>query len=183
MGKPCSCTQLIKSLLQVMQESISILQVTRESISGAIQVTCAASERTMKSKVCMIKIITIVPSYTGKNITHLLPLALLLVLRTHNNTEGNKLVVFSGIDLYHGDTRLLYPISPLPLPASLPPDERNLLYVAATRAKKQLIISETLLDVLHRAKVNLSGGGFQSLLSPQYTIDHGSSTYLHSCRL
>ena len=71
----------------------------------------------------------------------------------------------------------LYPISPLPLllpPAALRPDERNLLYVAATRAKKQLIISETLLDVLHKAKVSLSGGGFQSLLPAQYTIDHSS---------
>ena len=55
----------------------------------------------------MIKIIiTIVPSYTGKNITRLLPLALLLVLRTRNNTDGNKLVIFSGIALYYGDTSL-----------------------------------------------------------------------------
>ena len=44
----------------------------------------------MKSKVCNDKtIITIVPSYTGKNITHLFLLALLLVLRTRNNTDGN----------------------------------------------------------------------------------------------
>ena len=34
----------------------------------------------------------------------LLPLALLLVLRTRNNTDGNKLVIFSGIALYYGDT-------------------------------------------------------------------------------
>ena len=33
-------------------------------------------------------IITIVPSYTGKNITCLLPLALLLMLRTRNKTDG-----------------------------------------------------------------------------------------------
>ena len=31
-----------------------------------------------------------------KNITQLLPLALLLMLRTRNNTDGNKLVIFSG---------------------------------------------------------------------------------------
>ena len=37
MGKPCSCTQFIKSrisLLQVMRQSVSVLQVTRESVSG-----------------------------------------------------------------------------------------------------------------------------------------------------
>ena len=44
----------------------------------------------------MIKI-NIVQNYTEKNITHLLPLALLLMLHTHNNTDGNKLVIFSGI--------------------------------------------------------------------------------------
>ena len=55
-------------------------------------------------------IITIVPSYTGKNITHLLPLALLLMLHTHNNTDGNKLVIFSGIALYYGDTYIYYGI-------------------------------------------------------------------------
>ena len=49
-------------------------------------------------------IITIVPSYTGKNITRLLPLALLLVLCTRNNTDRNKLVIFSGISLYYGET-------------------------------------------------------------------------------
>ena len=49
-------------------------------------------------------IITIVPSYTGKKkITCLLPLALLLVLRTHNNTDSNKLVIFSSIALCYGD--------------------------------------------------------------------------------
>ena len=54
----------------------------------------------------MIKtIVTIVRtklSHTGKNITCLLPLALLLVLHTRNNTDGNKLVVCSGIALYYG---------------------------------------------------------------------------------
>ena len=56
----------------------------------------------------MIKyIITIVPSYTGKNITHLLPLALLLVLCTCNNTDGNKLVIYSGIAFYYGDNYII----------------------------------------------------------------------------
>ena len=52
-------------------------------------------------------IITIAPSYTGKIITCLLLLALLLVLRTYNNTDGNKPVVFSGIALYYGDTYIV----------------------------------------------------------------------------
>ena len=49
-------------------------------------------------------IITIVPGYTGKDITHLLPLALLLMLWARNNTDGNKLMIFSGIALYYDDT-------------------------------------------------------------------------------
>ena len=46
-------------------------------------------------------------SYTGKNITRLLPFALLLVLRTRNNTDGNKLVIFSGIASYYGDNYIV----------------------------------------------------------------------------
>ena len=62
----------------------------------------------MKLKVCTIKsFITIVQSYTGKNITRLLPLALLAMLRTRNNTDGNKLVIFPRIVLYYGDTYIL----------------------------------------------------------------------------
>ena len=52
-------------------------------------------------------IITIAPSYTGKNTTSLLPLALLLMLRTRNNTDGNKLVIFSGIASYYGDNYII----------------------------------------------------------------------------
>ena len=60
-----------------------------------LQLTCAASERAMKSKVCIDKIIiTIVPSYTRKNITRLLPLALLLMLQQTRD-------IFA---LYYGDT-------------------------------------------------------------------------------
>ena len=39
-----------------------------------------------------------IPSYT---ITCLLPLVLLLMLCTRNNTDGNKLVIFSGIAHTH----------------------------------------------------------------------------------
>ena len=42
-------------------------------------------------------IITIVPSYTRKNITHLLPLALLLMLHPRNNTDSNKQVRYSFV--------------------------------------------------------------------------------------
>ena len=76
---------------------------SRENPYQVLQVTHAASERAMKSRVRMNKIIiAIAPSYTGKNITRLLPLAMLLMLCTRNNTDGNKLVIFSGIALYCG---------------------------------------------------------------------------------
>ena len=38
-----------------------------------------------------------------------MPLALLLVLPTHNNTDGNKLMIFSSIAWYYGDTYILSP--------------------------------------------------------------------------
>ena len=47
------------------------------------------------------------PSYTVTSITHLLPLALLLILCTCNNTDGNKLVLFFSIALYYGDTYIV----------------------------------------------------------------------------
>ena len=37
--------------------------------------------------------------------THLLLLALLLVLCTRNNTDGNKLMIFSGIGSYYSDNQ------------------------------------------------------------------------------
>jgi len=57
-----------------------------ENLYQVLQVTCAASERAM---VHMMK-----SKLYRKNITRLLPLTLLLVLHTHNNTDGNKLVIF-----------------------------------------------------------------------------------------
>jgi len=45
--------------------------------------------------------------YQKKKITRLLPLALLLVLHTHNNTDGNKIITFSSTALYNGDNLLL----------------------------------------------------------------------------
>ena len=48
-----------------------------------------------------------VPTSTGKNVTSLLPFAMLLMLRTRNNTDGNKLVIFSGIASYYGDNYII----------------------------------------------------------------------------
>ena len=50
-------------LLQVTQESVSVLQVTQEFVSGTTS-HMRASDHAMKSKVCMIKSLS--PSYTGK---------------------------------------------------------------------------------------------------------------------
>ena len=81
-------------LLQVTRESVSVLQVTWESVSGtASHARCIWTCNEIEGSYDKI-IITIAPSYTGKNITHLLPLALLLVLHTRNNTDGNKLMTF-----------------------------------------------------------------------------------------
>ena len=81
-----------------------LLQVTWE-LYQVLQVTWAASECAMKSKVLMIKIIiNIVQTYTKKNITRLLPLTLLLMLYTRNNTDGNKFIIFSSIALYYSET-------------------------------------------------------------------------------
>ena len=78
---------------------------SHENPYQVLQVTWAASECAMKSRILMIKIIiNIVQTYTKKNITRLLPLALLLMLYTHNNTDGSKLVIFSSIALYYGET-------------------------------------------------------------------------------
>ena len=94
-------------LLQVARESVSVLQVTRESVSDTTShVRCVRLCNEIEGSYNKI-IITIVPSYTGKNITRLLPLALLLVLRTRNNTDGNKLVIFSAIASYYGDNYIL----------------------------------------------------------------------------
>ena len=51
----------------------------------------AVCECAIKMKVRMIKGFIILPSYTGKYITRLLPSALLLVLCHCNNTDSNKL--------------------------------------------------------------------------------------------
>ena len=54
----------------------------------------------LRLKVCMIK-------EHHLHSTRLLPLTLLLVLPTRNNTHGNKLVIFSSIALYYGDNYIV----------------------------------------------------------------------------
>ena len=91
----------------VYKKPYFILQVTRESVSGTTShVRCVCTCNEIEGSYDKI-IITIVRSYTGKNITRLLPLALLLVLRTRNNTDGNKLVIFSGMAWYYGDNYIV----------------------------------------------------------------------------
>ena len=69
-----------------------------------LQVTRAAPEHKWNwDKI----IITIVQSYTEKNITFELPFTLLLMLPTSNNTDGNKLVIFYSITSYYGDNYIL----------------------------------------------------------------------------
>ena len=77
MGKPCSYMQFINKKPQFL------LQVNK--------VMCAASDHEIEGSYDEITI-TIVPRYTGK---YSLPLALLLVLCTHNNTDSNKLDICS----------------------------------------------------------------------------------------
>ena len=66
---------------------------------------CAVSEHAMKSKVCIRNHYTMCTENSC-----LLLLALLLMLCTHIQykvTDGNKLVMFSTIGLYYGDTFIL----------------------------------------------------------------------------
>ena len=89
----CQCMGVNGEALQlhrVYKNPYFLLQVTQDFVSGTIS-HVRTSECAMGSYDKII--ITIVPSYTGKNITRLLPLALLLVVRTRNNTDGNKLMI------------------------------------------------------------------------------------------
>ena len=69
-GSLAAACSLQKAAVQVTQESISVLQVMRESVSGTASHVhsseCAMNE--IKGS-CNKTIITIVPSYTGKSIT------------------------------------------------------------------------------------------------------------------
>ena len=70
---------------QVTRESISVLQVMRESVSGTTSHVCSSECAMNEIKgSCDKIIITIVPSYTRKSFTCLLPLVILLMLCTCN---------------------------------------------------------------------------------------------------
>ena len=109
-GKPCSCIQFIKSRIFYCKSCKNPYQYYKscENPYQVLQVThaCVWTCNEIEGSYDKI-IITIAPSYTGKNIARLLPLALLLVLWTHNNTAGNKLVIFSGKALYYGDNYII----------------------------------------------------------------------------
>ena len=84
----------------VYKKPYFLLQVIQEFVSGTTShAACVRTCNEIKNLYDVI-IITIVPSYTGKILTRLLPLALLLVLRTRNNTDSNQHVIFSGIAWY-----------------------------------------------------------------------------------
>ena len=82
-GKPCSCTQFISCILHYK---------SRENPHQVLKIACVVWT-------CNT---TTVPSYTGIYITRLFPLALLLMLRTRSNSDGNKLVIYFGtmVDTY-----------------------------------------------------------------------------------
>ena len=92
---PCSCMQFYKKLYFYCKSRENPYQYCKshENPYQVLQVTCAVSERAMKPKVYMINHYYHSTKLYWKNITHLLLLALLLVLRTRNNTDGNKFMI------------------------------------------------------------------------------------------
>ena len=65
MGKPCSCTQFIKSHIFYYKSRKNPYQYCKshENLYQVLQVICVASEHAMKLKVCMIKIKLLSPQY------------------------------------------------------------------------------------------------------------------------
>ena len=94
--KPCSCVQFIKS-------HIFLLQVMRESVSGTTShMHCVWTCNEIEGSYDKVSYHHSSKLYRKKNITHLLPLVLLQVLRI---TDGNKPMIFSGIA--YADTYIL----------------------------------------------------------------------------
>ena len=93
MSNTCECMGVNGEPLQlhaVHKKPYFFYYMSHKNLYQVLQVTCTASEHEMKLMVD----ISLTPSYTGNNIPQLLQLALLLMLDTRNNTDGNKLVIF-----------------------------------------------------------------------------------------
>ena len=71
---------------------------SRENPYQVLQVTCAASERAMKSKVRMINSYHHSTKLYRKKYHSFVAVGI---------ADGNKLVIFSGIALYYGDTYII----------------------------------------------------------------------------
>ena len=110
--KPCSCIQFIKRRIFTTSYArihISIASHMKTCISTTSHVRMYCKSHVLRlnmqwSQRYVWKIIVIgVPSYTGKKYYSVVALALLLMLCTHNNTDGNKL----GDILYCDDTYIV----------------------------------------------------------------------------
>ena len=87
------------------RKPVFFIYKSHDNAYQVLQAMCAVSEHAMKSEIDMI---SLSPKYEAvlKNNTHLLLLALLLVLHTRKNTDG---VIFSCIALYYGDSCIISP--------------------------------------------------------------------------
>ena len=81
---------------------------SRKSPYQVLRATHAVSECAMKSKVSHDKIITTVPSYTKKYHSFVAVDIVTHMAQPRNNTDGNKLVIFSSIALYYDDTYIFF---------------------------------------------------------------------------
>ena len=100
MGKHCSCIEFIKAafLLQVMLESVLVLQSCTLHLSACNEIEGSYDKI----------IITIVPSHTGKISLTCCHWHCSLTLRTHNNTDRNKLMIFSSMALHYSDNYIVF---------------------------------------------------------------------------
>ena len=95
-SNPRECTGVNWEVLQLLKFNVCflLLQVSWEFISGISSHTYYIWVRNHMPYHRSV-------SYTEKHITRSLLLALLPVLHTHNNTDDNKLVIFSSTALCH----------------------------------------------------------------------------------
>ena len=98
-----------------MQESVSVLQDIQEFVSGNASQVYIWTCNEIKGSYNKI-IITIVPSCTGKKYHSFVAIGIVTCAsnmegcqRLHglHNTDGNKLMILSGIALYYGDTYII----------------------------------------------------------------------------